>query len=82
MIAFTRCHAPVRTVTKGSLNATVLWSSRRLLRNQKTVYDLKLLVIFFWKVGYLFEKVGYVFEKKLVMFTKVLPIFVASRFTR
>ena len=39
----------------------------RLLRNQKTVYDLKLLVIFLKK--------SVIFFKKLVMFLKKLVMF-------
>ncbi|GAK35769.1 putative acetyltransferase [Bacteroides graminisolvens DSM 19988 = JCM 15093] len=40
---------------------------RRLLRNQKTVYDLKLLVIFLKKSVMFFKKLV-MFFKKLVMF--------------
>ena len=40
---------------------------RRLFRNQKTVYDLKLLVIFLKK--------SVIFFKKLVMFLKKLVMF-------
>ena len=43
---------------------------RRLLRNQKTVYDLKLLVIFLKK--------SVIFFKKLVMFFKRLVMFYQS----
>ena len=43
---------------------------RRLLRNQKTVYDLKLLVIFLKK--------SVIFLKKLVMFLKKLVMFYQS----
>ena len=43
---------------------------RRLLRNQKTVYDLKLLVIFLKK--------SVIFFKKLVMFFKKTVMFYQS----
>ena len=44
---------------------------RRLLRNQKTVYDLKLLVIFL-KKSVMFFKKSVMFFKKLVMFYQSL----------
>ena len=44
--------------------------ARRLLRNQKTVYDLKLLVIFLKK--------SVMFFKKLVMFLKKSVMFYQS----
>ena len=44
---------------------------RRLLRNQKTVYDLKLLVIFL-KKSVIFFKKSVMFFKKLVMFYQSL----------
>ena len=50
---------------------------RRLLRNQKTVYDLKLLVIFL-KKSVIFFKKSVIFFKKLVMFLKKLVMFYQS----
>ena len=48
-----------------------LMAKRRFLPNQKTVYDLKLLVIFF-KKSVIFFKKSVMFFKKLVMFYQCL----------
>jgi hypothetical protein len=50
---------------------------RRLLITQKTVYDLKLLVIFLKKSVMFFKKLV-MFFKKLVMFFKKLVMFYQS----
>ena len=50
---------------------------RRLLRGQKTVYDLKMLVIFL-KKSVMFFKKSVMFFKKLVMFFKKSVMFYQS----
>ena len=54
-----------------------LMAKRRFLPNQKTVYDLKLLVIFL-KKSVMFFKKSVMFFKKLVMFFKKSVMFYQS----